>query len=194
MATTNLFNKKDAAKFFSIIFGVVAIIITIIAFLIKYPKPTAVWLGSAAIFFLVRRTDSWKMGVEIFYLLTFLLAYAFNLYYVLPMIYIVLILVIKVRPDEVNGAVIHSFILTCLALTSRFLFGIYGPGITESQFIFVAILSIFGWLIIDFFIALKISPVHWIKLIVNKTLNMIVNYFTITLIGYKLLMYFFTLA
>ena len=57
----------------------------IIAFLLKFPQHTTVWLVSAGVFFMVRRTESWKMGIECFYLLAFTLSYAFGLYFTLPL-------------------------------------------------------------------------------------------------------------
>jgi len=189
-----LFKKAEAAKFFSVIIGLIALFIAIIAFLLKFPQLTTVWLASAGVFFMVRRTDSWKMGIECFYLLSFTLSYAFGLYFTLPLIYIVLIAVMKVRPDELNGCVVHSIILTGVALTARVFLGFYGINITEAIFIKTALGTIITWLFIDLLVAKKIAPVSLGKLGMIKIMNSVGNYFLITLFGFKLLRYFLSIA
>lgn len=146
-----------------------------------------VWLIAFFLIFISRKTDSWKLGLECFMFLSFLFSYVYSLWFTLPMVYAALILVVKFRPDELNGVLAHSIALTGVALLGSYFGGLYGLHPSTHNFLFAALASISFGVVFDFFIALKIAPVHWFKNFMNHLLDMMMNYFYITTFGLSLL-------
>ncbi len=174
---------------------VILIILSILAFnfLWYYFKAGFIWFLSLIAMLITRKTDSWKMGVECFYFLTFVYAYTFGIVFTIPLYILCMLIVIKLRPDEFNGAVTHMIVLTGLTLTARHLVGIYGTSISHSTFIFLGIGSILFWDTIRGFIAKKMAPIPWIKLFVSEFIGLTVNYFYFTTFGYAFFKYVLTL-
>ncbi len=198
MNLKQIFSKYIKSKnnlFLLVAAGVVLLLVTLVGFfyISKYFQILTVWILSLGFFVLMRLPDSWKIGLEVFYLFTFIYAYVFNLFFVLPLLYVALLIVVKIRPDEGSGAFVHSIVLTGTALTARFFFSLYGLNITQPEFVFAALFTIVVWLIGDTLVAFKTAPVPLPKLAINHTLEFIINYFIITLFGYKILNFFMIL-
>lgn len=175
--------------------GVVILIIAAIVFSLVFLQPhdiklVGLWVASFVFFFGMRLPDSWKMGLEVFFLFTFIYAYAFGLMFILPLIYCAFYLVTRIRPDEVNGVVVHIVVLTGLAFTARLFYGWYGMAITPGQFVLAALLGIFIWLVVDTIIAIKTAPVPLPKLMITHGLQIIISYYTATFFGFKVLQFF----
>ncbi|MFO7872162.1 MAG: hypothetical protein R6U26_00795 [Candidatus Undinarchaeales archaeon] len=191
---SNFFKSKN--NLFLLVAGFAVLLLATfvgIFYVAQFFKILAIWFLSLGFFILMRLPDSWKMGLEVFYLFTFIYAYLFDLFFVLPLLYTALLIVVKIRPDEGSGAFVHSIVLTGTALTARFFFSLYGLGISQSEFVFAALFTLVVWFIGDTIIALKTAPVPLPKLVINHTLEFIINYFIITLFGYKILNFFMNL-
>ncbi len=189
------FSKKHFYLLLTGIFGIIITIILSMTFLSPYTlKLAGLWIVSFVFFFAMRYPDSWKMGLEVFYLFTFIYAYVFDVFFTLPIIFLSFWLVTRFRPDELNGVVVHLVVLTGLALTARLFYGWYGIAITADQFLFALMLSTIIWLIADAIIALKTAPVPLPKLVITHSLETIVTYYAATFFGYKALQFFLAFA
>lgn len=187
----NTFFKKKSILFLAI--GIASLIILTVVGLFyasAYFQIITLWILSIGFFVLMRLPNSWKMGLEVFYLFTFIYAYVFNLLFVLPLLFTALLIVLKIRPDEGSGCFVHAIVLTGTALTARLFFNFYGPSITEAEFVFAVMFTIVVWLIADTIVAVRIAPVPLPKLIINHALDFTVNYFVVTTVGFRILKFF----
>jgi len=178
-------------------FGLIAImVISMLGFNIlwTYFKLGFFWIFSLLAMLITRKTDAWKMGVECFYFLTFVYAYVFGPIFTVPLYVICMVIVIKLRPDEFNGGIVHTIVLTGLTFTTAYLAGIYGLGISAQQFLLLGIGSILFWDTVRMFLAKKLAPVSWVKLIVSEFVGMFVNYFYFTTFGFDFFLYMQALA
>ncbi len=184
-----LTNQLQLYLFAAFLVGISALIIISIVYLGQYFKIFGLWIFSVLLFVLMRLPDSWKIGLELFFFLTFAYSYVFGLLFTLPLIYVSLLFVLKIRPDEGNGLFVHAIVLTGVALFAKYFSSLYGVSITPNQLVFSAMLTIGIWLVIDTIIAVRTAPVPLPKLMINHTLDFMVNYFFITLFGFKVLSY-----
>lgn len=153
-----------------------------------------VWIVAFLLVFASRWSESWKIGMEAFYLLTFLFSYIFGLWFALPLVYLAFALVVKAKPHELNGVMAHTVAITLVAVFARFFFNSYGLSLTSAEFIFIALASIVPGIAFDFFLAWKIAPVPLFKNLLNHAMDFTVNYFVITTIGITIYRFFLTLA
>lgn len=172
---------------------ILALSILTFNFLWHYFRVGFLWFLSLIAMIITRKTDAWKMGVECFYFLTFIYAYSFGVVFTIPLYVTCMLLVIRLRPDEFNGAVTHMLVLTGLTLTTRYFAGIYGTGISQPTFILLGLASIFFWDTLRGFIARKIAPVSWVKLLASEAIGLGVNYFYFTTFGYAFFNYILAL-
>jgi len=190
----NIFLERETLLIVLSIAAALFIATFLFLFLWKYFKIGFVWLMAFIVIFVFRKTDLWKMGVEIHYLIVFIGTYVFGMLFSLPLIYLVLGAVVKVRPDEGQGATVHAIIFTGIAATSHIIKRFYGMNLSLSTFLMLTLGTFIFWIIIDFFLTLKIAPVHWTKALVTHVLDAILNYFYITIFGYTLYQYCLTLV
>ena|GEM_PF-2524090 len=153
-----------------------------------------VWIISFMLIFASRYFYLWKVGVECFYLLTFMFSYIFGLWVALPLVYISFALVAKILPHELNSVLSHGTAITFVAFASRILLNSYGLSLAPAEFVLVALVAIFPGIAFDFLLAWKIAPVSLFKNFMNHAMDYIVNYFMITSFGFALFTFFLTMA
>jgi hypothetical protein len=190
----NIFLHRETFMIIGTVLGILLAATFIFFFLWSHFRIGFVWLVSFILIFAMRRSDSWKMGLEGFYLLTFLYSYIFGLWFALPIVYMAFALVVKFRPDELNGVITHSIAITFVAIAARFFLGSHGLALGSAEFTFIALASIFPGIAADFFLAWKMAPVPLFKNFINHAMDFTVNYFVITSIGFTLFKFFMTLA
>lgn len=182
------FLKEKPLFIFLIILAIIgAVILGYI--ILQHTKLAMIWMLFFSIIFLTRRTDAWKIGIEIHNFAVFVLTYVYGIIFALSVAFLALIAVIRARPDEVNGAVINAICFGAMAFLTTRLASIYGTRIHAETFVFLALVVIIFGLALDTVLALKIAPVHWIKLIVNHTMDVFINYIVITAFGYQIYLY-----
>jgi len=189
----NILLHRETLLLFLIITGSVLFVSTVFFFLWGYFKIGFVALSAFLLIFITRKTDAWKIGVECFYFLTFVLSYAFSPWFALLITISAFVLVIKVRPDELNGSLTQIPAVLGVALTARYYALTYGAAITSSQFFFIGLLSFVIWDFLRFIIANKITPQHWVKLFISFLTGFCVNYLYFKTFGYAILKLLLTL-
>ncbi len=143
---------------------------------------------------ITRKTDSWKMGIECYYIFTFLLAYAFNVWLSLFVVVSGVLFVIKVfRPDELQGSLSQLFGIIGIGFSTKFFVARYGMSITKPQLLFAGLILFIIWDFIRFLAALKICPAHWVKLFASFITGIFVNYFYYSTFAFPLLMFLLSL-
>ncbi len=152
------------------------------------------WVLFICVIFFTRRTDAWKMGIEVHFALTFYSAFAFGPLFAITMVLIPYALVWKVRPDEGNGVMIQMVTLSLMIGLARLFHFIYGAGITGSEFMIAFIVSIVIVQLTDGVLSKMFCPSHIVKILVIHTLDILLNSYAATLIGYKAITYFISLA
>jgi len=175
-----------------IIFSVlVCLIISSILFslLWRFFRIGLVWLLAFLIIVYTRKTDSWKMGLECFYFLTFMLTYALGPLFAASVIFPAFYIVIKIRPDELQGSLTQYFSLSGVMLTTRYFAGLFGPSISPATFLILGTGMFAFWDFMRFLIANKITGQHWVKLFVSYITGVIVNYFYFSTFAYALLQF-----
>jgi hypothetical protein len=142
---------------------------------------------------ITRRADSWKVGIEVFYFSPFLLAYTYNLFIALAISFLAFYFVVKTKPSEGNGIVIHSVIITIIATIASVLSGHFGTNITEMQFFWSAYGTVLFAIWVDAIIVKFSAPVPLPKNIITHTMGSFANYILISKIGYPVFLYILTL-
>jgi len=173
----------------------IALSIITLIFLVLWGKFTIMFywvIGLLAIFF-TRKTDAWKMGMEIHFPLMFYTTYAFGPLFAFSMFLIPYGCVWKARPDEGTGVMIQAVslsIMICLALIFKY---IYGALISSSQFLFAFIIAIVIIQVIDGILSKMFSPSAPMKIFIIHSLDILINIYIAKLIGYQVLKYFLAL-
>jgi|ETN02SMinimDraft_4_1059925.scaffolds.fasta_scaffold01470_8 hypothetical protein len=143
--------------------------------------------------FITRRADSWKVGIEVFYLSAFLLAYTYNLFVSLAISFFAFYFVVKTKPSEGAGIVIHSIMVTILATTASVLSGHFGTSLSQTQFFWSTYISILIIIWLDAIVVFFSAPVPLPKNIITHSMGSFANYLIISKIGYPLFLYLLSL-
>jgi len=186
----NILLHRETLIIIAIIIGAIAILSILFSFLWAYFKTVFICLIAFILIVVTRKTDSWKMGIECYYIFTFLLAYAFSPWLAIFVTASAILFVVKFfRPDELHGALTQITAVIGLAFTASHFAAKYGAAITQPQLLFIAILTFVIWDIVRFLVALKISPAHWVKLFASLLTGAFVNYFYYITFAYPLLQF-----
>ncbi|MFH1424151.1 MAG: hypothetical protein ABIG20_00550 [archaeon] len=164
---------------------IIAVVLTAI-FLTPYLAFISFWVFSIFFFVAMRLPNSWKIGLEVFFLFTFFYSYIFGAVFTISVILFAWIIVFKRRPDEGQGLVAHFIVLMGMIVTARIFLYIYGIGISSGELLFASLFSLALWLIADTLLAPRIAPVPIPKLIVNHSLEFLIGYIVATTWGYEI--------
>lgn len=182
-----LFNHETV-----LIISFVVIAIVLLSFLFSllwsYFRVGFTFLLAWLLIVIIRKTESWKLGVECFYITAFLFSYAFSSIATFILCATAILFVVKVfRPDELEGALTQLVALGGTAFSTRIVFNMFGAGITETQLLISGMALYLIWDAVRFFVALKIAPAPWVKLFVSFITGAFVNYLYYTTFAYTLL-------
>jgi hypothetical protein len=175
-----------------LIIGIILAAIIVISFLFSFLWTSfkfgfAILMGWLLIV-ITRKTDSWKMGIECYYILTFLFAFAFGPWLAFFLTGTALAFVVKVfRPDEVHGAITQMVGCTGIAFTTKIFVNMYSMDITKPQLLIAGMILFVVWDVARFLVALKVSPAHWVKLVASFITGVFVNYFYYSTFAFVLL-------
>jgi len=187
-----LLHREALVIILVIIVSIVALTI-LFSFLWKFFRLGFVCVIAWLLIVVVRKTDSYKLGMENFYISAFLLSYAFS-----PLLAIAILnagfwFVYKVfRPDELQGVITQVVATAGIAVTAPFFFAKYGAAITPSQLLFAGVFCAIFWDFVRFLVALKVTPCHWVKLFVSFITGVFINYFLFATFAHPILMFLFT--
>jgi len=174
----------------------IALFIITLIFLVLWGKFTIIFywvIGLLAIFF-TRKTDAWKMGMEIHFPLMFYTTYAFGPLFAFSMFLIPFAVVWKLRPDEGHGVMIQMVTLSTMIGLSCLMHYVYGAHITSSQFLFAFVTAIVVVQVIDGILSKMFCPSAPMKIFIIHSLDILINIYLANLIGYKIITYFLALA
>jgi len=190
----NLFLHHE--MFFLVLILVVSLVVTTGIFLLlwSYFKLGLAWLVCFGVFFLVRKTNIWKFGLEIHHTLIFLTTYAFGWLFSVPLFLATILLVIKIRPDEFEGGTINIICLFILTVLTTKVASTFGPNLSIHTFLWASLIVISITIILDALLTLRIYPGLWMKLVMTHFLDFFVQYSIITAFGYPLLHFFLSLV
>ena len=190
----NLILQKEAWIFISGL--LIALFIITIIFLVLWGKFTIMFywvIGLLAIFF-TRKTNAWKMGMEIHFPLMFYTTYAFGPLFAFSMFLIPYAGVWKARPDEGTGVMIQATSLSIMIGITLIFKYIYGALISSSQFLLAFIIAIVLVQVIDGILSKMFSPSAPMKIIIVHSLDILINIYIAKLVGYQIIKYFLALA
>jgi hypothetical protein len=186
----NILLHKETVLIIGLILASLILVSVFFSFLWAQFKFGFVFLLAWLLIVITRRTDSWKMGIECYYVFTLLFAFAFNGWIAFFMSTSALLFVVKFfRPDELQGTLTQISGIAGIAATTHYFSAYYGPAITQSQLLFVGILLFGIWDFVRFLVALKISPAHWVKLFASFITGIFINYFYYITFAYPLLQF-----
>lgn len=185
---------KNVSLFLVIL--IIIIVLSIITIYLLWPHLSTLlaWLAVLSLFFISRRYDSWKIGIEIFYFTAFASAFIFGLFFTLTAWLASSYLIFKARPDELNGLVAHTIVLSGVMIFAKIFTNFHSLVITEHTFTAIAFFSCTFWIAADTLLAIKIAPVPVPKAIVNHSLEIMFNYFMISFFGYKIFKFLISLS
>jgi len=156
-------------------------------------KPLFVWVFAFLLIFLTRRTDLWYMGLEVHYFLAFALGYVFGPWFATLLIFGAFYLVFRARPDQLHGVFIQGLCLVLVALSGFYFGSHYGASIAVSRFVLIAMGTIIIAQILDGFLSITFCPAPPFKVFIVHTLDIVINYFLISLVGLKILHFLFSM-
>ncbi|MFH1450878.1 MAG: hypothetical protein ABIF92_02765 [archaeon] len=184
----NLLMNHETLLILGVIVAAIIILSIFFTLLWTYFKLGFVCVITFILIVVTRKTDSWKMGIECFYICAFLFGFAISPYVAILVVSSAIMFVIKFfRPDELAGAITQVISTSGVAFTGMFFFSHYGVEITHPQLVFAGTFAFVLWDLIRFFIALKITPAHWVKLFASLTTGAFINYFYYSTFGFYLL-------
>ncbi|MFH1450877.1 MAG: hypothetical protein ABIF92_02760 [archaeon] len=190
----NIFLHHETVLIVSIIIAALVLTTTLFLVLWSFFKLGFVWIVAFLLFFLVRKTNVWKFGLEIHFFLVFLTTYVFGIWFSIPLVILTLAAVLKIRPDELEGCIINfAGLLLEILLVSRIAIH-FGPGISETAFLWSAMIVIIIGVILDFFMTLRMYPFLWMKLSVTHVLDIFVQYTFISAVGFSIFHFLLTVV
>ena len=185
----NLLFQRETLLIFVAVSISLALTSVIFILLWRFFKIGFVWLFSLILIILTRKMDVWKMGVECFYFLSFMLTYSLGPLFTASIIFPAFYIVIKIRPDELQGSLTHLVSLSGVMLTTKYFAGVFGPNIGTIPFLILGVCMFAFWDFIRFLVASKITGQHWIKLFISFITGIVVNYFYFSTFAYHLLQF-----
>jgi len=186
----NIFLHRETILILLAVFGSILALTLLFFFLWSFFKIGFVCLMAFILIVVVRRTDSWKMGVECYYIIAFLFAYAFSPILAILVTVLAILFVVKVfRPDEFAGSMTQITAIIGMAFTAKYVALKYGATITQPQLLFAGVITFVVWDFIRFLVAVKITPTHWVKLFASLLTGAFVNYFYYVTFAYPLLQF-----
>ncbi|MFH1450595.1 MAG: hypothetical protein ABIF92_01295 [archaeon] len=176
--------------------ALIALFVFTVIFSILWGKFTLMfyWLIGALAIFLTRKTDLWKMGIEIHFPLVFMTGYAFGPLFAFSMFIIAYAGVWKMRPDEGSGVMIQTVTLSLMLGFSQITKFVYGAGINAWQFFIAFAVSLLIAQLIDGVLSKMFCPSAPMKIVILHSLDLIINIYVIRLIGFQILRYFLAMA
>ena len=184
-----------AEREFWLIVGIFLAILlgTLGVFFVLYEKFRILFLW-AMIFTIVaanRASDIWLYGIQVIHLLIFLSAYVFGFWFALSFYLPALIIVSRVKPYRLTGAIVHFFAYTGTAIAASYLAKNFGTAITASNLVFYGMLITFVFnTALTYPIVTKITPIDWRQAIVSRILWTIGDYTVLTILGMQILQFF----
>ena len=190
----NIFLHKETLLIITAIATAIILLSVLFFSLWAYFKIGFVSLLAFILIVVTRRTDSWKMGLECYYFLTFILAYVFSPLFSLILCGLAILFVIKFfRPDELQGGITQILAMTGMAFTAGFLRGHFGLEITKTALLIMGISNFIFWDLFRFIVALKITPAHGVKLFVSWLTGAFANYLYYSTFAYPLFLFLLTI-
>jgi hypothetical protein len=179
------------------VIGAVAIALVIVSFVFAFLWNKFIlmfyWVIGALAIFLTRRKDFWYMGIEIHFPLAFYMTYAFGWMFAFSMVIIAYLCVWKVRPDQGHGIMIQMTSLNVMMLLSLVMKHFYGTSLGAGKFLFIFLICFISVQLLDGILSKMFCPSPPLKILIIHSLDVIINFYVAKFIGYKFLMYLFTL-
>ncbi|MDP7282271.1 MAG: hypothetical protein QF475_01350 [Candidatus Undinarchaeales archaeon] len=190
----NIILQKETWIFVSGI--IIAIFVLSVLFMVLWGKYTILfyWLIVAMAIFFTRKTDLWKMGIEIHFPLMFYVSYTLGPLFAFSLFIIGFGGVWKVRPDEGTGIMIQSVTMCLMIGVAQIMKFVYGPAITASQFFLAFVIAIVFVQVTDGILSKMFCPSAPMKIFILHSLDVIINIYVAKLIGYQILRYLMTLS
>ena len=167
----------------------VALVVTTTGFILlwNFLKVGFVWLICFLIFFMIRKTNLWKFSIEVHFFMIFVTTFVFGWLFATTLFITTLFVVIKFfRPDELQGAIINFVGLSIVVILTSYLASVFGMTITSSTFVWVATGVVLLGILLDYVMILRIFPFLWLKLTMMHILEIFLQYYAISAIGFKI--------
>jgi len=152
--------------------------------LFSYLRLPFAWLALGLTIFITRKSYAFKMGIAFYNLAAFLSGYVFGMWFSLSVILVALYFTAKARPEQLQGLIVNFVLLNIVAGVSAIVSSVYGLGITQGQFIAIALIIVLFGIVIDFLFAARFTGAAKPRLLFSHCLELFVNYYVIANFGY----------
>jgi len=184
----NILLHRETILILSAIVLAIVVLTFFFSFMWTYFKVGFMSLLAFLLIVVTRKTDSWKMGIECFYIFSFIFSYVFSPWFAIILVVGALLTVVKLfRPDELQGTISQIVGVIIIAFIAMFFSARYGLVITQQQLLFAGVLSFLVGDLIRFLVALKVTPAHWVKLFASLITGAFINYFYYSTFAFPLL-------